>query len=558
MPRRYCAPERQDLDRAEEDRLRAGQGERMLRFLRANAAPGHLSRSQPRASLSHLNLKTRDNEEVIVASKRNEQDGITRRDFTSRVGAAAAGLAVGGTFLGGTAAHAAQVNGRVLGANDRVNVAIIGIRGQGNGLKRGFAQLENVEVKTLCDVDANLAPARINDERLLQNVPTFKPAFVQDMRRVFEDRDIDAVVIATPNHWHALSTIWALQAGKHVYVEKPSSHNVWEGRKMVEATGRYNKIVQVGTMNRSRPAVRQAIKFLHDGGIGKVYMARGLCFKPRPAIGRYPDGPMNPGEKYALTVTSSNYEPTYDADYLGQVDYDMWLGPAAKRPFNPNRFHYNWHWHWEYGNGDTGNQGPHQFDIARWGINKQEHPVRISSMGGYYGEESSQETPDTQTSLFEYGDGMILEFATRGQYTNEEGTQKIGNLFYGTKGWLWVDGNGNKWQSYFGPKDEKGPGSEVPPEGAIGSVPQPPTVQEFPHYQNFVDAIRANDPKLLTCDVLEGHYSSTLPHLANISYRLGQALVFNGRSETFEDNKKADKMLTRDYRKGFEIPKSFT
>ena len=488
-----------------------------------------------------------------MASNRKEQDGITRRDFASRVSTAAAGIALGGEFFRASA----QSNGRVIGANDRIVVASIGIRGQGNSLKRGFAQLKNVDVKTLCDVDANLAPSRINDERL-KDVPNFKPTFVQDMRRVFDDKDIDAVVIATPNHWHALATVWALQAGKHVYVEKPSSHTVWEGRKMVEATNRYGKIVQVGTMNRSRPAVRQAIKFIHEGGLGKVYMARGLCFKPRPAIGKYPDGPMAPDEKYALTVASKNFEPAYDAEYLSKVDYDLWLGPAPKRPFNRNRFHYNWHWHWDYGNGDTGNQGPHQFDIARWGLNKQEHPVKISSYGGYFGPESSQETPNIQTSLFEYPDGTILEFATRGEATNEEGGIKIGDLFYGSKGWLWIDETGRNWQSYLGPagsKEEKGPGSGDP---AGAAEPVGLTTSEGNHYQNFIDAMRANDPKVLTCDVLEGHLSSTLPHLANISYRVGKALTFDPKRERFEDDKKADELLTKEYRKGFEIPKSFT
>jgi predicted dehydrogenase len=490
-----------------------------------------------------------------VASNKIEQNGISRRDFTTRVGAAAAGIVVGGDLFSSSVHAAADVSGRVLGANDRVVVANIGIRGQGNSLKRGFARLANVEVKTLCDIDANLAPERINDAKL-KDVATFKPAFVQDLRRVLDDKDVHAVIIATPNHWHALATIWALQAGKHVYVEKPASHTVWEGRKMVEAAARFNKIVQVGTMNRSRPAVRQAIKFLHDGGIGKVYMARGLCYKPRPAIGKYPDGPMAPGEKYALTVGSTNYEPTYDDQYLSKVDYDLWLGPAAKRPFNRNRFHYNWHWHWDYGNGDTGNQGPHQFDVARWGLNKQEHPNRIRSIGGYFGAEASQETPDTQTALFEYADGTIFEFATRGEFTNDEGGQRIGNLFYGSKGWLWIDGDGRKWQSYMGPKNEKGPGADAP--DTAGSDPLVLTSTEYLHYQNFVDAIRANDPKILTCDVMEGHLSSTLPHLANISYRTGRALVFDGKTETFADDKKADELLTREYRKGFELPKSFS
>src|SRR5712691_3298173 len=490
---------------------------------------------------------------VTVASK-NEQNGITRREFASRVGAAAAGLAVGGELFNAHVHAAPHVSGRILGANDRVVTASIGIRGQGNSLKRGFAKLANVEIKTLCDVDANLAPERIHDERL-KDIATFKPGFAQDLRRVLDDKDIDAVVIATPNHWHALATIWALQAGKHVYVEKPSSHTVWEGRKMVEATARYNKIVQVGTMNRSRPAVIDAIKLIHSGGLGKVYMARGLCYKPRPAIGKYPDGPMAPGEKYALTLTSTTYEPTYDAQYLSKVDYDLWLGPAPKRPFNRNRFHYNWHWHWDYGNGDSGNQGPHQFDIARWGLQKQEHPLKIRSSGGYFGDESSQETPNLQTSLFEYADGKILEFGTRGGPTNDESGVRIGNLFYGSKGWLWIEEAGKKWQSYLGPKNEKGPGMDLSdPNGeqAVGL-----TTTESPHYQNFVDAIRAGDPKVLTCGILDGHLSSALPHLGNISYRVGRQLAFDGRTETFVDDKQADRLLTREYRRGFEIPTSF-
>jgi predicted dehydrogenase len=487
-----------------------------------------------------------------VADHPNERKGISRRDFGSRI-AAVAGVAVGSDLLNAPVWASQVVSGRVIGANDRIVVASIGIRGQGNSLKRGFARLPNVEVKTLCDIDANLAPERINDARLA-DVPTFKPGFVQDLRRVLDDKDIDAIVIATPNHWHALATVWGLQAGKHVFVEKPASHTVWEGRQMIEAAARYRGLVQVGTMNRSRPVVREAIKFIHEGGIGKVYMARGLCFKPRPSIGKYPDGSMAPGEKYALTVGSTTYEPTYDEQYLAKVDYDLWLGPAPKRPFNRNRFHYNWHWHWDYGNGDTGNQGPHQFDTARWGLNKQEHPVKIQSSGGYFGPEASQETPDTHTTLFEYADGTILEFATRGEYTNDEGTQRIGNLFYGSKGWVWIDGDGRKWQSYFGAKNEKGPGADDPNAG--GSDPLVTTSTESPHYRNFVDAIRAGDAKVLTSNILDGHLSSALPHLANIAYRVGHSLMFDGKTETFENDKKADRLLTREYRKGFEVPKS--
>ena len=181
--------------------------------------------------------------------------------------------------------------------------------------------------------------------------------------------------------------------------------------------------------------------------------------------------------------------------------------------------------------------------------------MKIRSAGGYFGDEASQETPNMQTSLFEYADGTILEFGTRGGFTNDEGGVKIGNLFYGTKGWLWIEEAGKTWQSYFGPKNEKGPGASTPAGAA--AEPTGLTTTEYPHYQNFVDAIRANDPKMLTCDVLEGHLSSTLPHLGNISYQVGRQLQFDGKSERFVDDKQADRLLTRDYRKGFEIPNSF-
>lgn len=482
-----------------------------------------------------------------MASDKTSQ-GISRRDFASKVGAAA-GIVLGGQVIGSRLGAAPAVGQRILGANDRVVLASVGIRGQGNSLKRGFARLENVEIKTLCDIDANLAPSRINDTQLAE-VATFKPNFVQDVRRVLEDPDIDGVVIATPNHWHTLQTIWALQSGKHVYVEKPSSHTVWEGRQMVEAVARNaGKMVQVGLMNRSRPAVIEAMAFVHGGGLGTVKMARGLCFKPRPSIGLYPDGPVQPGERYALTVTSTSYEPAWDAAYLAKVDYDLWTGPAPKRPFNRNRFHYNWHWQWDYGNGDAGNQGPHQFDIARWGLQKREHPVKIQSAGGYFGPESAQNTPNTLTSLFEYADGTVLEFATRGGFTNAEGDQRIGVLFYGDKGWLWIDESGRRWQSYFGPKNDPGPGTEAP--GAKPAAAGHPA----PHPQNFVDAIRAGDASKLTCDALEGHLTSSLPHLGNIAYRVGRALTFNGRTETFANDREADALLTREYRAGFEIPR---
>ena len=472
-----------------------------------------------------------------MTTDRNE---VSRRQFAASTGLAAAAVVAGDAR-------------RVLGSNDRVVLASIGIRGQGDSLKRGFAKLKDVEIKTLCDIDENLFARRANDERL-KGLATFKPGFAKDLRRVLEDKDIDGVVIATPNHWHALATIWALQAGKHVYVEKPASHTVWEGRKMVEATAKYGKIVQVGTMNRSRPAVRQAIQFIQSGGIGKVYMARGLCFKPRPCIAKYPDGPITDGKAHCLTVESKPVDDgVWDASYLAKVDYDLWLGPAPKREWNRNHFHYNWHWHWNYGNGDTGNQGPHQFDIARWGLSKDEHPVTVASVGGYFGPPASQETPDTHSSIFEYADGTVFEFATRGQYTNEEGTQRIGNLFYGTKGWVWIDGDGRKWQSYLGRKEEKGPGSDAAPAATGGSDPNVLTSEEGPHYRNWVDAIKANDPSLAFSNF---DYATMLTEailLGNAAMKAGKKLEYDGKEGKFTNASECNKLLSREYRTGWKL-----
>ena len=434
-----------------------------------------------------------------------------RREFLTTTALGTAGLSLGLTARG----HA-----RILGANDRVVVASIGIRGQGNALKQGFARLPNVEIKTLCDIDENLFAARANDPKLA-DVPTFRPGYQKDLRRVFEDKDIDAVVIATPNHWHALATIWALQAGKHVFVEKPASHNVREGRRMVEATRKYKKIVQTGFMNRSRPTVRDAIRFIHEGGIGDVYMARGLCFKPRPPIGRYPDGPLKPGEEYRLNVESKEIEPTWDAAYLSKVDYDLWQGPAPAAALQPQPLPLQLAL--ALGLRQRRHRQPGTAPVRRGALGPQgrlSSRARLVQGGLYASRETSQETPDVQTSCFEYADGRVLEFATRGTPTNDEGSQRIGNLFYGTKGWVYIDGDGRKWQSYLGRKDEKGPGSDASAASASGGDPNVLTSSEGAHYQNFVDAVRAGDPTKLTCEIEEGHLSTTLPHIANIAYRL--------------------------------------
>jgi predicted dehydrogenase len=483
---------------------------------------------------------------------------ISRRQFLSRGGQTAAGIVIAGSLASCTNAASRPACARgTVGANEQINLAVIGIRGRGMDLAEGFANIANVRVKTICDIDENLFAERV---KKIQQIQGLAPSTQYDLRRVFDDKDIDAVVIAAPNHWHALATVWACQAGKDVYVEKPSCHNIWEGRKMIEAARKYNRIVSVGFQNRSINNVRQAIQFLHDGKLGEIYMARGLCFKPRDTLGKCPDG-LGTGKDYDHWIWGEK-GVNFDVDYMSRVHYDLWLGTAPKRPFNYNRFHYNWHWNWDYGNGDIGNQGPHQFDVARWGVNKNEHPVKISSSGGYFAFDSDQQTPNTQAATFEYPDGKILQFEVRGLYTNGEsaiasGQQtteqediKIGNLFFGTEGWMSI--NGSTWKTYFGRKNEPGPSSETV-EPAADPMDLTGTGGEG-HLANFIRALRSGKKEDLTCDIEVGYMSSALPHLANISYRLGRNLTFDGNKEKFVGDSKANQMLTRKYRKPYVVP----
>jgi predicted dehydrogenase len=321
---------------------------------------------------------------------------------------------------------------------------------------------------------------------------------------------------------------------------------------MINAARKYGNLVQVGFQNRSRKNTTAAIKFIHDGKLGKIYMARGLCIKPRYNIGRFADGPQAEGSKPAPIMGGT--APLYTASYLSKVNYDMWLGPAAKREFNPNRFHYNWHWFWDSGNGDTGNQGPHQFDVARWGLGKDETPARTRSMGGLYvHNESQQETPNVQTAVFEYGDGTILEFATRGLATNAEGELRIGTLFYGSEGRMEVQEDGN-WKTFMGSKGEPGPDSRnIDEEKSDANNPIGTGITG--HFNNFIDSVMARDVAKLNCEIEVGYRSTILPHLANLSYRLGRELRWDAHKDQFAGDPEANRMLRREDRKGYEVPK---
>jgi predicted dehydrogenase len=422
---------------------------------------------------------------------------LNRRTFLASAGSGAAALALG---------HGA----RAAGPNDRINVAVIGFHGRGGAHISAFSAHKDTRVAALCDVDH-----RLFDEKAkrVEDRQKSAPALVGDLRRIMDDKSIDAISIATPNHWHSLAAVWGCQAGKDVYVEKPVSHNVSEGRKLADAARRYNRIVQAGTQSRSAKGLKDAMEFLRSGGLGDVYLARGLCFKPRNSIGHKDDSGVPEG-----------------------VDYNIWLGPAPERPFNPNRFHYEWHWNWDYGNGDIGNQGIHQMDIARWGLGKNALPNHVISSGGRYGYKDDGETPNTQVAAFKYDDCM-LEFEVRGLPTNDERGVKIGNLFYGTKGCMTI--NGDRWATYMGHNNEPGPSGSGRGQD---------------HFDNFVQAVKSRKPEMLNAEILEGHVSSALCHLANISYRLGRALEFDPKTETFKSDKDANALLTREYRYPFTMP----
>ena len=449
---------------------------------------------------------------------------IDRRSFIKKSGVVTAGTLVGSQVLGQPPKQNSP--------SDEVRVAVIGIRSRGKDHYRALSKIPNVKIVTLCDIDQRLLPGAAAE---VEKLTGSKPGTVTEYRKVLEDPDIDAVTIATPNHWHALQTIWACQAGKDVYVEKPVSHTILEGRLMVEAARKYQRVVQTGTQARSSIPTIQAIHFLNEGGLGDIYMAKGLCLKPRGSIGRVKDSNIPEG-----------------------VNWDTFLGPAPYRPFNENRFHYKWHWFWDTGNGDFGNQGIHQADIGRWVLNKLTHPVRIQGFSNFFVWDSDQETPNIQHLEFEYEDGRILQFEVRGLGTNAEGDIRIGNLIFGSKGWMnMASEDVGKCQTYWSDiklmpsgyssyKEEKGPEFINDDPATSDAVVN--------HFTNFIDCVRSRKWQDLNADILEGHLSTSLCHLGNIACRLKKPLQFNPLEETFIDDPEANTYLSKAYRSPYVLP----
>jgi len=425
------------------------------------------------------------------------------------------------TVLHGAVAAAAIATSQrpILGANDRINIAIVGLGGRGGNHLTAYCGLPDAHVAAIVDVN------QAAQERAVANVVKLKghePKAYSDMREAFADKSIDAVSIATPNHWHVLAALWAVQAGKDVYVEKPVSHNMFEGRQLTAAARKYNKIVQVGQQSRSIPHKMQAMKLLREGVIGKVYMAKGLCYKRRKSIGRKPDEPTPAG-----------------------INWDLFLGPAPLRPFNELRFKYNWHWFWDTGNGDIGNQGVHEMDVALWGMGIKSFPKNVFSTGGKFVYDDDQETPNTQIATFDFGDRQV-QFEVRGLITYEEGGLKlrgnnvVGDLFYGEDGVMAVDGS--SFQVWKG--EDRKLEMEVKSERFNDTGG---------HMDNFLKAVRSRKYEDLNCDVEVGALSAAYCHLANISYRLGRRLSVDTSTGRFINDNEANEMQTRNYRAPYVV-----
>jgi predicted dehydrogenase len=404
----------------------------------------------------------------------------TRRQFLKTSAFVGATFAIGGT----------KSSGNVLGSNERVRIAVAGLNGRGQSHLDGFSKNKGSEVTYVVDPDQRTHTRSI--EKIKKDGGN-TPTALADIRKVLEDPNVDAISVATPNHWHALMTIWGCQAGKDVYVEKPCSHNIHEGAIAVQAAEKYKRIVQHGTQNRSNSNWWKAVAAVHSGEYGKLKTAYGYCYKKRGSIG--------------MKEVSA---PPAD------LDFNIWLGPAPEQPYHGNLVHYNWHWFWDTGNGDIGNQGVHQMDVALWGIKDATWPKSVTCVGGRFGYTDQGQTPNTQIALFDYGETKLI-FEVRGL----QSPSKVDNMF--------VLEEGTIKQGKFFPngKTEGEPIVEKPYTMGPGGGD---------HFGNFVEAVKSRKVGDLNAPITVAHYSSGLCHLANNSFRLGKDEDFGPADKAFKDS----------------------
>lgn len=418
-------------------------------------------------------------------------------------------------FLRGAAGAAAVTlwsrNAAKAAPSERVTLCVVGIRGRGQGLARNFAKLPNAQITHVCDV---YEPVRVQMGKMVADIQKSTPKLVNDIREVLADKSVDALVVATPDHWHSLATIWGCQAGKHVYVEKPISHNVFEGRQAVAAARKHNRVVQVGTQSRSVPHMIEAINMVRSGKLGKVHMAKAWNSQLRRRVPAQADAPVPSG-----------------------LDWEIWQGPAPERTFNPLRFTYGWRWFWDYGSGDMGNDGVHDLDIARWGLGVEAPATVTCTADKLFFAGDSQETPDTQLVTFTFPESkavLVYEQRLWSPYF-QEGYEN-GVAFYGTEGYLLL---GRRGWKVIGPRNKV-------------LLDKTEKFSDIPHLENFLTCIKAGGK--LNCDIEEGQRSTTLAHLGNIAYRVGRPLKFDGNSETIVGDEEANKLIKRKGRKAFVIP----
>lgn len=422
--------------------------------------------------------------------------------------------------------------------NNEIRLGVVGIRGRGRDHYRAFSKVPGVRIAYLCDIDQRLFPAAVKE---IESLGGAKPETFVDLRKLLERKDLDAISIATPDHWHALHTIWACQAGKDVYVEKPLCHNIREGRKMIEAARKYNRIVQVGLNRRSENRNQAGVHFVREATFGPTYRAKAVVFRGRTSIGRAQESSIPEG-----------------------VNWDLFLGPAPYRAFDLNRFHYGWHYFWNTATGEVGNNGVHAIDLVRWALNKNVHPIKVVCSGGRFVDDSDQETPNYQNATFEYSDGTLVDLEVTTLPSPSFGGVQMGEFFYTPQGYVT---SANDWKTVVGeftPRNTPDPPSGVSnrlnnvsfPQIAYKPGPAIPDIggPEVSHFQNFVDCVRSRKRAALNCEIEEGHLSTTLCHLANIAFRTGRKLVFNPQTESFTNDPEANKFLTREYRKPYVLP----
>ncbi len=438
---------------------------------------------------------------------------MQRREFLA---SSALGVAGAASLL------AADLPGKAV-ASERIRVACIGTGGRAFSLVNSFSRNKNCEVIALADLD----PGKFGQAvAAVEKNQGSKPQTVSDFRKLIDDKSLDAIVVGTPDHWHAIPTILACLAGKDVYVEKPDGHNIVEGQRMVAAMKKHGRIIQMGTQSRSTERMRSAIEFLRTGALGKCLVARAWESAKQGSIGFPKDREPPEG-----------------------VDYDMWLGPAPKRPFNPNRFHGRWRWFYDYGTGDLGNDGVHRLDIAAWALGVAGEaqgdaplglPTTVSTGGGKWYFDDMQEWPDTLQVTYEYGGKTpkLLTYEMRIWTPYNFIGESEGAAVYGDKGYI-VIGN-SSWKAF-------GPNNAVLAEGTGGS-------DEAEHVQNFLDCIKTRQRPNADLETV-GHPSSLLCHMGNVASRVGRKLVFDAKAETFVNDAEANALRTRpEYRKPWILP----